>query len=85
MDYYKATRNPDGTFNVPNTPKGELKNVPYIGTYDDYREMAVDYDRIKEKYSETGYVTRSEDDTDENIFVLFYPGAADNNGEFITL
>jgi hypothetical protein len=53
--------------------------------YEDYREMAVAYDRIKEKYSETGYVCRSLDDTDENVFVLFYPGAEDKNGEFITL
>ena len=45
----KATRNPDGTFNIPSIPKGDFKNVPYIGTCRSYYDMAEDYKHMKKK------------------------------------
>lgn len=37
---YKATQNPDGSFNVA-THEGSFKKVPYVGEVDNYRDMDV--------------------------------------------
>lgn len=51
---YFAVRNADGTFDIP-THDEYIKGVPYIGTFDNYREMDTYADKHVHEYPK-GYV-----------------------------
>lgn len=82
---YQATRNSDGSFNIPNTPLGDFKNIPYIGEYENYREMDKDAaEFMRKEYAATGYVCRVEHNK-ENEFVFFYPMGLERQDEYIII
>lgn len=81
---YQAVRNPNGTFDIPNSPLGDFKNIPYIGEYENYREMDSDAEFQRKIYAETGYVCRVEHNK-ENEFVFFYPMGAERQDEYIII
>ena len=81
---YCAIKNADGTFDITNTPEGDFKNIPYIGVYDNYREMDAGAAWMRKIYAETGFVCRVSHNK-ENEFVFFYPLTAKRTDEYIVI
>lgn len=81
---YKAVKNADGTFNILDTSEGSFENVPYIGLYDNYREMDAEAELMRKIYAETGYVCRASHDK-ENEYVFFYPLPVGKKDEYIVI
>lgn len=72
------------SFDIPNTPYGSFKNIPYIGEFNDYAEMDKFADEMRDTYAKTGYVCRVEHNK-SNEFVFFYPVGLASKDEYIII
>ena len=66
---YLAVREPDGSFTVA-THDGDFKKVPYVGEYDNYRDMDAEA-----QYLEAPYVCHVAHNS-ENAYVLMVEGGS---------